>query len=252
MREFFDLANNPLFVKHVRSRLRRSAVLPGIIVVVFLSMCIVFLNNFVLKGPNNPEPDVGSQLFFWLQGIILVLMGGSQVASAIAQMKEGGIIDFHRITPVPPAVQTFGIMLGAPIRELVMYGMTLPFAIFLAIDGPIGADQLRQTVPRAGRERPDVLQPGDDYRVDGRQARLRHGRFVAILAGLNVMASTFFEHEIYGPTLITSMPVYIEVFTERDEAQARKQQAAQQPRPKQAGPNQAAPNPPPFSRRDGK
>jgi hypothetical protein len=253
MREFFDLANNPLFVKHVRSRLRRSAVLPGMIVIVFLSMCIVFINNYIARGPNNPEPDVGSHMFFWLQGILLVLMGGSQVASAIAQMKESGIIDFHRITPVPPSVQTIGIMLGAPIRELILYATTLPFAIFLAIDGPIGVTNFAKLF---------LVQLGSALMyyslamitgLTGGKARGASGRFVAILAGLNIMASTFFEHEIYGPTLITSMPVYIEVFTENDQAQAKKQQAAQQrraaqqPQAKQAaGPNQPAQNLPPL------
>ena len=86
MREFFDLANNPLFVKHLRSRLRRSALLPGAVVVIFLSLTIVWINSQA-KTPNNPDPDIGSQMFFWLQGFLLVLLGGSQVASSIAQIR---------------------------------------------------------------------------------------------------------------------------------------------------------------------
>jgi hypothetical protein len=225
MREFFDLSSNPLFVRYVRSRLRRSAVLPGIVVVAFLSLCIVWINSQA-KGPNNPNPDVGSQMFFWFQGILLVLIGGSQVASAIAQMKESGMIDFHRITPVPPAVQTIGIMVGAPIRELVLYVVTLPFALYLAIDGPIGVTNFAKLL---------LVQFGSTLMyyslamitgLTGGKARGASGRFVAILAGLNIMANSFFSIGIYGPTLVTSMPVYREVFFDDEDAPANRRQAA--------------------------
>ncbi len=246
MREFFDLANNPLFVKHVRSRLRRSAMLPGMVIVIFLSLCIVFINHYIVKGPNNPEPNVGSHMIFWLQGIILSLMGGSQVASAIAQMKESGIIDFHRITPVPPKVQAIGIMLGAPIRELILYALTLPFALFLAIDGPIGISNFAKLF---------LVQMGSAMMyyslamiagLAGGKARGASGRFVAILAMLYLAAGQLYTAEIYGPALVTSVPVYYEVFIEQEEIQAKKQ-AVQQRRAAQqqqwAGPNnQAAAN----------
>jgi hypothetical protein len=219
MREFFDLANNPLFVKHVRSRLRRSAVLPGIIIVVFLSLCIVWVNSQA-KGPNDPHPTVGSMIFFWLQGFILVLLGGSQVAAAIAQMKDSGIIDFHRITPLPAPVQTIGIMVGAPIRELILYAVTLPFATYLALDGGIGITnfcklllvQLCGALMYYGL----ALITG----LTGGKARGASGRYVAILGGLNFAAFWLFALGIYGPTLVTSMPVFYEVFVEGDEARA--------------------------------
>src|SRR5438034_850468 len=98
MREFFDLPNNPLFVKHLRSRLRKPAVIPGVLVVAFLCLCLVLI-DFQVRA-HSPNSIAGSHLFFWAQSVILLLMGGSQVASSVSQMKSSGIIDFHRITPV--------------------------------------------------------------------------------------------------------------------------------------------------------
>ena len=246
MREFLDLSSNPLFVKYVRSRLRRSAMLPGVIVILFLCLCIIWINSQA-KNPNNPDPSVGSQMFFWMQGIILVLLGGSQVASSIAQMKESGIIDFHRITPIPPRVQTIGILLGAPIRELILYALTLPFALYLAIQGPIGVTNFCKLL---------LVQLGSAMMyysmamitgLTAAKARGASGRFVAILAGLNIMANTFFAVGIYGPTLVTSMPIYQEVFVNDEDAppQRRQRQMAQQNAAQQqqmGGRNQGPPN----------
>jgi hypothetical protein len=250
MREFFDLANNPLFVKHLRSRLRRSAVLPGVIIVVFLSLCIIFLHSQAKK--NNPNTDIGSHFFFWMQGFILVLLGGAQVASSIAQIKESGIIDFHRITPVPARIQTLGIMLGAPIRELILYVATMPFAIYLAIDGPIGITSFCKLL---------LVQLGSALMyyslamitgLTGAKARGATGRYVGILALVNFFAIKLFIFGIYGPTLITTAPIYIEVFRLDEDDQQAQQQQAQQQRQFQGGkgaqaqqfggPNQGQPN----------
>jgi len=245
MREFFDLASNPMFVKHIRSRLRKSSLLPGVVIIAFLSLCIVFINDFVIKDAmRNPDPDSGSQMFFFLQGFILVLMGGSQVASSIAQMKESGIIDFHRITPIPPKVQAVGILLGAPIRELILYSITLPFALYLAISGPVGITDFSKLL---------LVQIGGAIMyytlamitgLTTSKARGASGRFVAILALLNIAAPMFFTFGVYGPTLITATPVYMEVFYGEEQAAARKrnQQKRVQKQQQQGGFN---PNPPP-------
>jgi hypothetical protein len=229
MREFFDLANNPLFVKHFRARLRRSAVVPGLVIVAFLCMAIIFYNNFVARGVNRPNPSDGSQAIFWLQAVLLVVMGGSQVASAIAQMKESGIIDFHRITPIPPAVQTVGIMIGGPIRELIMYAVTLPFALYLAIDGPVGVTNFcKLMLAQLGA----ALMYYSLAMITGltaSKARGASGRYVGVLFLINIICgATLFPLKVYGPTLLTTTPVYYETFFDNDEVRAERKRIAKQ------------------------
>lgn len=249
MRELLDLANNPLFVKHVRSRMRRSTLLPSIIVIVFLSLCIIGVHTLNKNPNNNGDSYSASIMFFVFQGILLVLMGGSQVATSIAQMNETGIIDYHRITPIPAKVQTIGILLGAPIRELLLYAFTLPFALYVAIDGPIGVTNFCKLV---------LVQLGGALMyyslamilgLTGGKARGASGRFVAVLAILNILSGIFFGAGIYGPTLITSTPVFYEVFIAPQEAEEEKerQQRFQQQQQQMGGarrPNQPPPPPP--------
>ena len=128
-----DLIDNPIFIKHVRSRLRPQPLAAGMVVVVVLCMCIVWAgyeNNAFLNG----------RAFEWLvvlQGIILIIMGASQISSAVGGARLSGILDFHRVSPLTPAELTLGFFFGAPIREYVLFACTLPFAaLFMAFGVP--------------------------------------------------------------------------------------------------------------------
>lgn len=247
MREFFDLANNPLFVKHVRSRLRRGAIVPAILLIAFLCAGIIII-DMEFRRPNAPAFEIAPKIFFYLQGLILMLIGGAQVASAVAHIKDTGIIDFHRVTPMPAKVQTIGIILGAPIRELVLFTVTLPFSFYAAASGwmgitnwckllvvQIGLAMLYYTV---------AMVTGLSATTSGKGAS---GKFVFLFGIMNVLsANMLYPAGIYGPTLLTPVPVYEEVF-EQDEDNprnqmrqaARQQQAMQQAQPQ--GPGQQPP-----------
>ena len=128
-----DQLDNPILVKHVRSRLRRQPVAVGVVVVVALSLCISWAGyqlDWFLNG----------RAFEWLvvlQGIILVAIGASQVGSAVAGARKSGILDFHRVSPLTPAQLTLGFFFGAPIREYLLFAATLPFcALFMAFGVP--------------------------------------------------------------------------------------------------------------------
>lgn len=231
MREFLDLGNNPHFVKFVRSRLRKAMVLPGLIIVGFLCIGIIIINEEMIK-PDNPESRMAQKMFFYLQGIILFLMGGSQVAAAVSHINETGIIDFHRVTPIPSKVQTIGILLGAPIRELTFYAATLPFALYCALAGPVGiVDWCKLLLVQLGAAvmyYTLAMVAG----LSAKSGRGASGRFVMMLAVLNIAATQLYQVGIYGPTLITTVPVYEEVFPDefvgRRQARQQQQMAMQQ------------------------
>ena len=128
-----DWIDNPIFIKHVRSRLRRQPLAAGMVVVVVLCMCIVW------AGYEN-DAFLSGRAFEWLvmlQGIILIVMGASQVSAAVGGARLSGILDFHRVSPLTPAELTLGFFFGAPIREYVLFACTLPFAaLFMAFGVP--------------------------------------------------------------------------------------------------------------------
>jgi hypothetical protein len=73
-----------------------------------------------------------------LQVILLAFIGASQVGGSVGGARETGIIDFHRVSPQPPSWLALGFFLGAPIREYLLFAITLPFAVGLSVLGEYG------------------------------------------------------------------------------------------------------------------
>ncbi len=129
----FDWLDNPILVKHVRSRLRRQPVVSSLVVIQTLCLCVLWagfqLNIFITGG--------AFELLVLLQAIILIVMGSSQVSSAVNGARATGVLDFHRVSPLSPTELTLGFFFGAPIREYILFASTLPYAaICLAVGAP--------------------------------------------------------------------------------------------------------------------
>jgi hypothetical protein len=133
LERLFGWLDNPILVKHVRSRLRQQPVFAGMVVVVALCLCMVWAGyqlNWFVSGRAY-------ETLWLLQAIILVVMGGSQVSAAVSGARTSGVLDFHRVSPLTPATLVLGFFFGAPIREYVLYACTLPFAaLCIAIGAP--------------------------------------------------------------------------------------------------------------------
>ncbi len=117
--------DNPIFVKYLRSRLRLQALLSGIVVVQALCLCIAWagfqLNSFANGG--------AFATLFLLQIIIIMAVGGTQIASSVGACRSSGILDFHRVSPLSRDELTLGFFFGAPVREYVLLATTLPYAL---------------------------------------------------------------------------------------------------------------------------
>jgi hypothetical protein len=119
-----DWLDNPILVKHVRTRLRKHSLAASVAVVVALCLCIMWAGyqlNWFATGH-------AFECLYMLEAIILVVIGSSQIGSAVAGARLSGILDFHRISPLKPRAITLGFFFGAPTREYVMFAATLPFA----------------------------------------------------------------------------------------------------------------------------
>jgi len=128
-----DWLDNPILVMHVRSRLRRQPLLSSLVVVQILCLCIVWagyqLSIFITGGAFD--------CLVVLQAIILIVMGSSQVSSAVGGARVSGVLDFHRVSPLTPTELTLGFFFGAPIREYFLFASTLPYAaICVAVGTP--------------------------------------------------------------------------------------------------------------------
>ena len=124
-------ADNPLLIKHVRSRMRRQPLILSIASVVILCLLIVW----AASAARSPDEDLGMEWLLFLQGMILFVGGTAQVAAATGQARESGNMDFHRISPQRPFALSLGFILGAPVREWILFACTLPFALVFVAQG---------------------------------------------------------------------------------------------------------------------
>src|SRR5262245_28887507 len=126
-----DWLDNPILVKHVRSRLRIQPLVTSIVVVQVLCLCILW--SGIQYGSFQSGGAFG--LLISLQAILLVLMGAAQVGTAVGSARGSGILDFHRVSPVSPRALALGFFFGAPVREYVLFATTLPLALLCLVYG---------------------------------------------------------------------------------------------------------------------
>ena len=124
---------NPILVKHYRSRLRPHAFWSHVAVVLILCLGIAWASFNISAYPRGTA--IG--LYLCLQAVILVVMGSAQVWIAISGAMASGILDFHRVSPVSARQLVLGFLFGAPIREYALFAITLPFLIpFVSLGEP--------------------------------------------------------------------------------------------------------------------
>ncbi len=128
-----DWFDNPIFIKHVRSRLRRQPLVSAIVVTVVLCVCIAW-GGYVLEVYKTGG---AFGAFFALQTVILAIIGSTQLGTAVAAARASGILDFHRVSPLSATELVLGFFFGAPVREYLLFASTLPFVVLcLAIGVP--------------------------------------------------------------------------------------------------------------------
>jgi hypothetical protein len=124
--------DNPIVVKHVRSRLRIQPLAASCVVLLVLCICLMW----AAKVLDWFRGGYAFGYLLALQTIVLLVMGSVQVGQAVAGARASGILDFHRVSPLSALSLTLGFFFGAPIREYILFAATLPFSIFCVAMGP--------------------------------------------------------------------------------------------------------------------
>jgi hypothetical protein len=198
------LYDNPILWKHIRSRLRVQHLVPSLIVVGVLCACIVWAGQ-LLGGLRN---GAAYHVLLYLQGAILLLLGTSQVAAAVAHAKETGVLDFHRVSPLPPSWVALGFLLGAPVREYVMFACTLPFAAFCVLVGevptPLGFVSITAFLLLNGLMFHAL---GLVAGLVSRRPRGSSGLVVGLVIAVHIAANAFAYTPIITPAFLTCIPV---------------------------------------------
>lgn len=108
--------DNPIFVKHVRSRLRRQPTMAAVSLMYVTCLCILFAGfqlGFLYSGGYFAT-------IFLVQCIVLVGVGAARISESVVKSRTSGILAFHRLSPLTPTELTLGFFFGPPVREYLL------------------------------------------------------------------------------------------------------------------------------------
>ncbi|MFM7182778.1 MAG: hypothetical protein ACKO2G_15110 [Verrucomicrobiales bacterium] len=127
------LWRNPIVVRCWRSRMRARVFVPwAIVTVVLATFLFLTVYNAVENRIGKDSVTAARAAFIPIlvfQGILLLLTGTGAVTASLLQEEEEGMIEFQRLTPLPPAWKMVGYLFGLPVREYVLFALTLPFTL---------------------------------------------------------------------------------------------------------------------------
>lgn len=141
---FWQIWANPLVKRYRHARLRPLSMLFWCLLTLLITGATVAIMYAALTERGGVEPAAVAR---WtlvpvliIQGFILMLMGTGTVASGVVQDRLDGVFAYQRLLPMSPTTKIVGYLFGLPIREYLMFALTLPFALFAIIFGriPIG------------------------------------------------------------------------------------------------------------------
>lgn len=143
---------NPLVVRGLRTRLRPSVAAGAGLVTLTLAIFVYIMvySTVIQRIPlaADASPQEKAQIvkesaraaipaLIILQGLILMVLGTGAAAGGIARERTDRLLDYHRLTPMPPHAKIIGLLFGLPIREYFMFALTVPFVMYAMVKGEV-------------------------------------------------------------------------------------------------------------------
>lgn len=131
---------NPIFLRFCRSELRvKKAIFWYLLTLITCAFTVAMIYVPQVVRDRDPVDAARAALLPMLiiQGIILLFMGTGSVASGITREKVDNVLNYQRLTPLPVRQKIIGYLFGLPVREYVLFAITLPFMAFVLIVGRV-------------------------------------------------------------------------------------------------------------------
>lgn len=140
------LWRNPIFIRYCHAKLRWKPLL-GWSLASFLGTGFIFTLTYLLIQDDtlvtSQEAAQGTLIpLIVIQGIILMAKGSFSVASGITREGIEGVLDYQRLSPMPPAQKIIGYLFGLPVLDYVLFLLTLPFTFFAIWKGQVPLDMM--------------------------------------------------------------------------------------------------------------
>ncbi len=134
---------NPIFRRYCQSRLRLRGLGVALLIALLIAGFILFMSRTIgmhrahLSVADAERGAVIPLLVF--QMLILFVLGTAQVSGGMTAETDEGVIDYQRLIPMSPLSKVLGYLFGLPVREYVMFAVTLPFTAWALWKGEVAA-----------------------------------------------------------------------------------------------------------------
>ena len=134
MTSAWKLWTNPILRRYCRARLRPYPLAATLLVTLIITGFVFFMARtasmhrggmLVVDAERLPIP-----FLLVIQALILFFLGTGQVAGGITGEADEGVLDYQRLSPMTPLAKTLGYLFGLPVREWLMFAVTLPFSVW--------------------------------------------------------------------------------------------------------------------------
>gem|GEM_PF-5419353 len=116
----FDwLFDNPIIIKQMRVRLKRSSLFSWVAMLALLAMGHMWLEfqTGAQRYDRSAGYILGGMIFF------LLIIGSQQTGMLVGSTRGSGMLDFHRLSPQSPKSLFAGFLLGGPLREYAIFAV---------------------------------------------------------------------------------------------------------------------------------
>lgn len=138
---FWMIWANPIVRRYARSRLRPAGLGVWALIVLLIAGFMFFgIRGAALNSDRMELIDAARLPLFplgILQMIVLFFLGTGQVAGAMTAEADEGVIDYQRLAPMTPLSKVVGYLFGLPIREWILFWLTMPFSIISLWQGEV-------------------------------------------------------------------------------------------------------------------
>jgi hypothetical protein len=132
---------NSIFRRYCQSRLRLRGLGVALLIALLIAGFIFFMSRTIgmhrahLSVTDAERGAVIPLLVF--QMLILFVLGTAQVSGGMTAETDEGVIDYQRLIPMSPLSKVLGYLFGLPVREYLMFAVTLPFTAWALWKGEV-------------------------------------------------------------------------------------------------------------------
>lgn len=130
---------NPIVWKNFYARMRTQALFSFLFVFVISAFVTFTTYGGIMRIQGDAVVAARTAIvpLGMIQWFIMMLSATGRITSGIIHERVTGTIEYTRLTPLSPIDKVIGYLFGLPVREYLLFLLTMPFMLFLLVRGEL-------------------------------------------------------------------------------------------------------------------